>query len=72
MFKKIAVLSLILISGFCNAESISGSISVSLTILPSQGCSNNVCAINENEVLNKNPDKNYQVSKSDNVLTISF
>lgn len=69
---KAIVLSLALVSGFCSAASLSENISVSLTILPSEGCSNKMCVIKSEKVLKKDINKDFQVSQNKNVITVSF
>lgn len=66
------ILSLALISGFCSAASLSGNIGVSLTILPSEGCSNKMCVVKSENVLKKDINKDFQVSKDKNLITVSF
>lgn len=66
------ILSLLLVSGVVNAAAVSGSISVSLVILPSEGCNNKMCSINSEKILNKNNNQDYQVSKDSNLITVSF
>lgn len=78
MKKLMAVFTLMLAAFSFNAfaETSSGQIQVSLTILPSEGCSQKYCAIKPEKIikdLKHNSNKeNYKISQNNSVVTIEF
>lgn len=74
-FVMAALLCVMTSSAFAGGV-VSGQISVSLTILPNQGCSNQVCAIDSQKLTenmkNSKSSDNFAVSKKDNVVTVTF
>lgn len=78
MKRLMTVLTLMLVIFSFNAiaETVSGQIQVSLTILPSEGCSQQYCAIKPDKILkdlkNNSNKENYKISKSDSVITVEF
>ncbi|EPP7234105.1 hypothetical protein ACTOJ1_001024 [Shigella flexneri] len=69
-------LMLVIFSFNATAETVSGQIQVSLTILPSEGCSQQYCAIKPDKIIkdlkNNSNKENYKISKSDSVVTVEF
>jgi len=69
--------ALLLICSFCvQAENVSGQIQVSLTILPSEGCSQQYCAIKPEKIIkdikNNSNKENYKISQSNSLITVEF
>lgn len=78
MKKLIAVFTLMLVvfSFNATAETVSGQIQVSLTILPSEGCSQQYCAIKTEKIIkdlkNNSNKENYKISQNNGVITVEF
>lgn len=78
MKKLITVFTLMLVAfGFnATAETVSGQFQVTLTIVPTEGCSQQYCAINPEKILkdlkNNSNKENYKISESNGVVTIEF
>lgn len=78
MKKLIAVFTLMLVvfSFNATAETVSGQIQVSLTILPSEGCSQQYCAIKPEKIIkdlkNNSNKENYKISQNNGVITVEF
>lgn len=78
MKKLIAVFTLMLVAFSFNttAETVSGQFQVTLTIVPTEGCSQQYCAIKKEKILkdlkNNSNKENYKISESNGVVTIEF
>lgn len=78
MKKLITVFTLMLVAfGFnATAETVSGQFQVTLTIVPTEGCSQQYCAINPEKILkdlkNNSNKENYKISENNGVVTIEF
>lgn len=72
----VLTLMLVIFSFNATAETVSGQIQVSLTILPSEGCSQQYCAIKPDKILkdlkNNSNKENYKISESNGVVTVEF
>lgn len=69
-------LMLVIFSFNVTAETTSGQIQVSLTILPSGGCSQQYCAIKPEKIIkdlkNNSNKENYKISQNNGVITVEF
>lgn len=78
MKKLITVLTLMLVAFSFNAtaETVSGQFQVTLTIVPTEGCSQKYCAIKPEKIIkdlkNNSNKENYKISESNGVVTIEF
>lgn len=73
----IAVISLFMIvSTSVKAESVSGQIGVSLTIVPNHGCSQKYCAVDQQklmtEIKNGKVKQDFKVTQKENLVTVEF
>lgn len=69
--------ALLFIFSFCvQAETVNGQIQVALTILPSEGCSQEYCAIKPEKVIkdlkNNSNKEDYKISQSNSLITVEF
>lgn len=73
----IAALSLFMVvSTSVKAESVSGQIGVSLTIVPNHGCSQQYCAVNQQKLMNEMKSgkvkHDFKVTQKQNLITVEF
>lgn len=73
----IIVISLFMIvSTSVKAESVSGQIGVSLTIVPNHGCSQQYCAVDQQKLLaeikNGKVKHDFKVTQKENLVTVEF
>lgn len=75
-FMTLLTLMLVIFSFNVTAETTSGQIQVSLTILPSEGCSQQYCAIKPEKIIkdlkNNSNKENYKISQNNGVITVEF
>lgn len=74
--KALFVALLFILSFSIKAETVSGQIQVALTILPSEGCSQEYCAIKPEKIIkdlkNNSNKEDYKISQSNSLITVEF
>ncbi len=74
--KTLFVALLFILSFSVKAETVSGQIQVALTILPSEGCSQEYCAIKTEKIIkdlkNNSNKEDYKISQSNSLITVEF